>query len=49
MEGLSMVIPAPDKILFIRLKAIGDVVLCTPLVRALRAAYPRAQIDFLAD
>ena len=49
MEGLSMVIPAPDKILFIRLKAIGDVVLCTPLIRALRAAYPKAQIDFLAD
>ncbi|HVM32076.1 MAG TPA: glycosyltransferase family 9 protein [bacterium] len=41
--------PSPDKILFIRLKAIGDVVLCTPLIRALRRAYPKAQIDFLAD
>jgi ADP-heptose:LPS heptosyltransferase len=39
----------PEKILFIRLKAIGDVVLCTPLIRALRKAYPKARIDFLAD
>ncbi|MGH7739338.1 MAG: glycosyltransferase family 9 protein, partial [bacterium] len=44
-----MISPEPERILFIRLKAIGDVVLCTPLVRALRKAYPRAQIDFLAD
>lgn len=44
-----MLSTAPEKILFIRLKAIGDVVLCTPLIRALRAAYPKAQIDFLAD
>jgi ADP-heptose:LPS heptosyltransferase len=40
---------APGKILFIRLKAIGDVVLCTPLIRALRKAYPEARLDFLAD
>jgi heptosyltransferase-3 len=46
---MTMLSFTPGKILFIRLKAIGDVVLCTPLIRALRAAYPGARIDFLAD
>lgn len=44
-----MPIQAPNRILFIRLKAIGDVVLCTPLVRALRKAYPAARLDLLTD
>lgn len=37
----------PERILLIRLKGIGDVILSTPLVRALRQAYPQAEIHFL--
>ncbi|MEN8246645.1 MAG: glycosyltransferase family 9 protein, partial [Thermodesulfobacteriota bacterium] len=35
------------KILVIRLSSIGDIILATPVVRALRVKYPRATIDFL--
>ena len=35
------------KFLIIRFSSIGDVILTTPLVRCLRAAYPESQIDFL--
>jgi lipopolysaccharide heptosyltransferase II len=38
--------PAP-KFLIIRFSSIGDVILATPLVRCLRAAYPESRIDFL--
>jgi ADP-heptose:LPS heptosyltransferase len=38
----------PDfKFLIIRFSSIGDVILTTPLIRCLRAAYPESQIDFL--
>lgn len=37
-----------QKILIIRLSSIGDIVLASPLVRAVRTKYPAAQIDFLA-
>src|SRR6185295_6744741 len=37
----------PDRILLIRLKGIGDVILSTPLLRALRKKFPKAQIHFL--
>ena len=37
----------PQKILLIRLSAIGDILLTTPLLRALRAQYPQAQLDFV--
>ncbi len=33
--------------LIIRLSAIGDIILTTPLIRQLRAAYPHSKIDFL--
>lgn len=36
-------------ILIIRLSAIGDVVMATPLIRALRARYPQARIAWLAE
>lgn len=37
----------PDaKFLVIRFSSIGDIVLCSPVVRVLRAHYPMAQIDF---
>ncbi|NOX37416.1 MAG: glycosyltransferase family 9 protein [Calditrichaeota bacterium] len=37
----------PDRILIIRLSSIGDIVLTSPLVRALRQRFPHARIDFL--
>ena len=36
-----------DRFLIIRLSSIGDIILTTPLVRALRKAYPNALIDYL--
>jgi heptosyltransferase-3 len=41
--------PAPRRILVIQLRHLGDVLLTTPALRALRRAYPSAQIDFLVD
>ncbi|MDQ7051913.1 MAG: lipopolysaccharide heptosyltransferase II [candidate division KSB1 bacterium] len=35
------------KILLIRLSAIGDIILTTPLIRALRQRFPAAWIDFI--
>ena len=35
------------KILIIRLSSIGDVILTTPLIRAVKNKYPNAQIDFV--
>lgn len=37
----------PVKFLFVRLSSMGDVVLTTPLVRALAQRYPQAEIHFL--
>jgi len=39
--------PEPKRILLIRLEHIGDVLLTTPALRALRKRYPQAQIDVL--
>jgi heptosyltransferase III len=45
---VKQVIPAdPQRILLIRLKGIGDVILSTPLLRALRKKFPKAQLHFL--
>jgi lipopolysaccharide heptosyltransferase II len=38
-----------QRILIIQLRAIGDVLLTTPLVRALKKSLPKAQIDFLTN
>ena len=35
------------RILIIRMSAFGDIILTTPLIRALKKAYPEAKIDFL--
>jgi heptosyltransferase-2 len=35
------------KILLIRMSAIGDIILTTPLIRAVKTAFPEAEIDFL--
>jgi ADP-heptose:LPS heptosyltransferase len=39
--------PEPKRILLIRLKGIGDVVLSTPLFRALKKKFPSVQIDIV--
>lgn len=39
--------PVPPAILILRLSAIGDVLLTTPLVRALRVRHPKAEIIFV--
>lgn len=37
----------PGKLLLIRPRNIGDVLLSSPLIRALRLAYPHAELDYL--
>jgi len=39
----------PKKILLIKLRALGDVILSTPVIWNLRQAYPRADIAFLTE
>jgi heptosyltransferase III len=39
--------PAPQKILLIVLRYLGDVLLTTPMISSLRQAYPDAQLDVL--
>jgi ADP-heptose:LPS heptosyltransferase len=36
-----------DRILLIQLRQLGDILLTTPAIRAVRRAFPRARIDFL--
>lgn len=36
-----------NKILIIRLSSLGDILLSTPVIRALKSKYPQMQIDFL--
>ncbi|MDD5035080.1 MAG: glycosyltransferase family 9 protein [Methylococcaceae bacterium] len=40
---------SPHNILIIRLSAIGDVILASPLIPVLRAAYPRARLVWLTE
>jgi heptosyltransferase-2 len=37
----------PQRILIIRLSSIGDILLATPLIRALRAHFPQTRLDFV--
>ena len=46
MNG-APILPPQARILAVKLADIGDVLLCTPALRALRARYPRARIDLL--
>jgi len=39
----------PRRVLLIRLTALGDVLLATPLLRALHEAWPQAEIDWLVN
>ena len=40
---------APNRILIVRMSALGDIVHALPVLAALRAAYPHVEIDWLAD
>src|SRR5260370_21727413 len=40
-------LPPNARILVVKLATIGDLLLATPALRALRASYPQAQIDLL--
>lgn len=40
---------SPQKILIIKLRAIGDVIMATPVIANLRSAFPAANIDFLTE
>lgn len=44
-----MIILGIHRILIIKLRSIGDVIMATPVIENLRAAYPDAQIDFLTE
>ncbi|MBI5206738.1 MAG: glycosyltransferase family 9 protein [Candidatus Firestonebacteria bacterium] len=39
----------PKRILVIQIRRIGDVLVTTPVVRALRLAFPEAKLDFLSN
>ncbi len=43
------VMKPPESILLIQLRRIGDVLLCTPALRALRRSFPRSYIAFLTE
>lgn len=38
-----------QRLLLVQLVKMGDVLLCTPAIRAARSAFPHARIDFLTD
>lgn len=44
-----MLQPEPNRILLIKLRAMGDVILSTPVIWNLRKAFPNAQIAFLTE
>lgn len=39
----------PKKALMIQLRRIGDVLMCTPSIRAFKTAYPNCELDFLTE
>lgn len=39
----------PRRILIIQLRQVGDAIMCTPAIRALRKAFPESRLDFLAE
>ena len=43
------VLDSPQKILFIQLSALGDTILAVPTIRAIRQAFPDAEISMLAS
>jgi len=49
MSPLVRLPPSVRRILVIRLRRLGDTLLVTPVLRALRGAYPEAEIDVLVQ
>jgi ADP-heptose:LPS heptosyltransferase len=47
MDTLPVILPENARILVIKMAGIGDLLLATPALRALRETYPQAQIDLL--
>jgi heptosyltransferase III len=42
-------VATPQRILLIQLRRIGDTLLCSPAIRALKRAFPNCRIDFIAE
>lgn len=42
-------VKAPRRILLIRLRSIGDMLLCTPALRALKRAFPESKVDVVSE
>src|SRR5260370_16423281 len=47
MHKGHMILPPDARILVVKLATIGDLLLATPSLRALRETYPQARIDLL--
>jgi len=47
LEEITMLLKEAQKILVIRFSAIGDIILTTPVIRALKKQYPNAEIHYL--
>src|SRR6267154_3821740 len=47
MHTQQIILPPDAHILVVKLATIGDLLLATPSLRALRETYPRARIDLL--
>ena len=48
-SGRVLVLPEAERVLLVRLSAIGDIVFASPLVASFRRAYPNAHIAWLAQ
>ncbi|MGQ0701192.1 MAG: glycosyltransferase family 9 protein [Panacagrimonas sp.] len=46
---MTLPLPAPQRILIVRVSALGDIVFCTSLLEGLRRAFPQAHIAWLAQ
>src|SRR5947209_13439576 len=44
-----MLVPAPERILVIELRYVGDVLLATPVLSRLRASFPKAHLAMLVN
>lgn len=42
-------VPVPKSVLVVQIRQVGDVLLTTPAVRALKEHFPGVEVDFLAD
>src|SRR5579863_9953698 len=47
MHRIHITLPANAHILIVKLAGIGDLLLATPAIRALRESYPQATLDLL--